>query len=117
MFFDNLNLFSLRLRRFHAAGVSDETFHRVIGSGRTYRLNLFTVFLCSFEALLVRRNTLDRLFRLLNSLVDGLLDILIYSILRFARGTLGGSIHETIDISLSLYLCNIEQHQCDNTTD
>src|SRR6476469_2173251 len=111
MFFDNLDLLALCLRLLHTTGIGNETFHGVIAGWLFNHLDLSTLLFCSPEALFVCCDTFERVFGLLDSLVNGLVDVLIYSILRFALGAFGGSIHKTIDVSLSLYLRNIEQRQ------
>jgi len=111
MFFDNLDLLALCLGLLHTTGICKETFHGVVGGRLFNHLDLSPLLFCSFEARLVRCDTFDRVFGFLDRLVDGLVDVLIDSILRFALGAFGGSIHKTIEIALGLYLRNIEQRQ------
>src|ERR671911_1038423 len=115
IFLDNFDLLVLCLRLFHTPAICNQTFHGVLGGWLVNHLDLFALFFCSSEALLVRCNTFDRVFGLPDSLVNGLVDVLIDSILRLALGAFGSSIHETIEISLSLCFRNREQHQHYNT--
>src|SRR6185295_1499325 len=103
-FIDNFDLLTLGLCLLHTAGVRHQTFHAVFVSRRFSHFDLLPFLLCAPEAFPVRRNTLDRLFSLLDGLVDGLFEVLVHALLRFAFGALGSSIHEAIEIPLSLDL-------------
>ena len=107
MLLDDLDLLALRLRLLHTTGVGYETFDGVSGSWTFHHLTLPTLFFCSLEALLVRRDTFHGVFGLFDRLIDGLIDVLIDPLLRFALGAFGGPVHQTVDIPLSLDLRNV----------
>src|SRR6185436_17428227 len=69
-FFDNFDLLTLGLRLLHTAGVGHQTFYAVFGSRRFSHFDLLPFLLRAPEAFPVCRNTLDRLFSLLDGLVD-----------------------------------------------